>query len=88
MSHADAVREKERDVVEAAKRWRDSAKLIVSDNLMDAVTNLRQAEAATCPTCNGTGENPDEEAILRDHNGDKCPAGCDNGRALGPEGEE
>lgn len=84
MTHADKVREAEREVVEAAVEFTTHPDRPLGNKVDAAVDALLALRAATCPTCGGSGysagpvDNP-----YRPGSGDigiACRAGRDAGR--------
>ena len=90
MSHADAVREAEKRVLDAAdamldegahelRPWseccrRDCSRCATDSALYRAAGELRALRAATCPRCDGLGEDYHAGFVPR------CPANCNEGR--------
>lgn len=84
-THADAVREAERAVVEAAVEWDARpggvAALNATAALYDAIKALLALRAATCSVCGGTGEITVASTRGGYATDDiRCPAGCERGK--------
>lgn len=76
MTHADAVREAERAVLERVKAWHDADAAQwgrVDAELNDAARLWRALVAQTCDQCGGSGVE-----VLAAYEG-SCPR-CDNGK--------